>query len=251
MFKNSYYYPFPLEIMKQDLIGHSGVYLIKNEINGNCYIGSAISKTPKHNRLYFRFRNHFFNTHKLTNIHLHRAMQKYGLNKFSYHILAFTDMENVRGLETLYINQISPKYNLQWSVINTSSSLGGYSHTKENREILVNSYPIYINSNKHRKIGKLNKGKILSSETKEKIKQSALVRDKETRAFLIEDNSLIPEKPVNSKKVKIYDGTSGKLLKILPSARQVSRNYPMNYRAVKRYLKSGLVYKKLNIKIKY
>lgn len=223
MFKKSYYYPFPLEIMKQDLLGNSGVFLIKNEINGNSYIGSAISKTPRHNRLYFKFRNHFFNSHKLTNIHLHQAMLKYGLNKFSFHILALTNLQKVRELETLYILHLSPKYNLL--------DLG----TDELSEILTNdSKSPYFE--KRRNI--LNNGFTLFSDTNLMMLQSTPLKKKEIR--------IIP-----SKKVEVYDGQSGKLLNILPSAIQVSRDYSINYRTVKKYLKSGLVYKNLNIRIKY
>ena len=61
----------------------SGVYLIYNKINGNSYIGSAIS-----NRINVRFRNHcIHNTGG--NKPLTRAIHKYGLDKFSFHILEF------------------------------------------------------------------------------------------------------------------------------------------------------------------
>ena len=43
------------DLIKKETLGKSGVYKITNLINSDCYIGSAISKTSKHNRLYIRF----------------------------------------------------------------------------------------------------------------------------------------------------------------------------------------------------
>jgi len=243
----SYYYPFPLEQMKKDLLGCSGVYLVKNEINGDCYIGSAISKTIKSNRLYIRFRNHFFNIDKLTNVYLRRAMIKYGTSNFSYHILAISEIDKVRELETLFISQISPKYN----ILQFGTSSSGYSHTEEIKK-MSESY----SEERRNRIKFLNKRKKFSSETIEKIRQVALLRDKTTRTSLGPCGRglvapALAAQPITSKKVWIYDGTTNNLIKTLPSAIQVSREYPIHYRAVRKYLKSGLVNKKLNIRIKY
>jgi len=89
LLQKTYTYPFDLDLIKKDLLGKSGVYLILNTINNDFYIGSATSKSDKHNRLYIRFRNHFFNFNKCSNINLRNALIKYGKHNFSFNIIAF------------------------------------------------------------------------------------------------------------------------------------------------------------------
>ena len=108
----SYSFPFDFNLIKIDCRGKSGVYIIVNSITKDFYIGSATSKTINHNRLYFRFRNHFFNTHKSTNIHLRNAMIKYGIQNFTFNILIFDIPENIINLENYYIKELKPKYNI-------------------------------------------------------------------------------------------------------------------------------------------
>lgn len=99
--------------------GKSGVYLITNLKNKKRFIGSAITKKPTCNRLYFRFRNHFFNHHK--DFPLKRAIKKYGVDNFSWKILEFTTISSTRTRETYFIQKLLPEYNILQSV---ESSLG-------------------------------------------------------------------------------------------------------------------------------
>lgn len=131
MFIKSYYYPFDAaaSTIKADCLGLSGIYLIINNITKDCYIGSAISKTSKHNRLYFRYRNHLFFKEKMesTNIKLYRAILKYGLPNFAFHILEFTQINETRARETFYMETYKPIYN------SADGSAGGYVHTAETK----------------------------------------------------------------------------------------------------------------------
>lgn len=78
------------------------------------------------NRLYIRFRNHFFNHHKdrsSLRYPLKRAIRKYGVSNFSWEILEFTEILNTRTRETWYIQNLLPEYN----ILEYASSSLGYS----------------------------------------------------------------------------------------------------------------------------
>ena len=74
--------------IKKDCCGRSGIYIIKNLKNNKKYIGSVVSKTFLSNRLYDRFRNHFFHN-QLSSPVLRRAIQKYSINCFCFIVRDF------------------------------------------------------------------------------------------------------------------------------------------------------------------
>jgi group I intron endonuclease len=120
--------------IKQLCQGKSGVYRITNLKNKKSYIGSAITKKPTCNRLYFRFRNHFFNHHK--ELPLKRAIKKYGIKNFSWEILQFTELTNTRRTETNYIQTLKPEYN----ILQSAESSLGYIHTPLTRQKIKTEY---------------------------------------------------------------------------------------------------------------
>jgi len=144
--------------------------MVINNFSGNSYIGSAISKTLKHNRLYFRFRNHFFHSEKSTNIHLQRAIVKYGLHNFTFHILGFYPAKDTRQEETKFIQKYKPVYN----ILQEAHSSIGYKHTQETKDKMREGY----STERRLTIGALNRGKSFSSETKLLLSKAALERNK-------------------------------------------------------------------------
>lgn len=179
-FIKSYTFPFDTDLIKKDSLGKSGVYLILNLINKNCYIGSAISKTSSHNRLYFRFRNYFLSSFKSSDVGLRESMEKYGKNNFSFNILAYDVPDNIINLENYFINKIY---------------LGG---TK----------------NEERKCGST------------------------------------PPTPPKPKPTIVLD-LSGNLIKEYQSAKEIIKDYTIDYRTVRRHLKNNIPIKKLGILVKY
>lgn len=133
--------------------GKSGVYQITNTTNKKKYIGSAITKTASGNRLYYRFRNHFFNHHK--EFPCKRAIKKYGAPNFSFQILEFTDIRKTRERESWFIKQLLPEYN----ILQIAGSSLGYKHTPESREKMRANYSF----SRRQTIGLLYKGKKRSS----------------------------------------------------------------------------------------
>jgi group I intron endonuclease len=236
----SYTYPFDTDKIKRENLGKSGVYLILNNINLDIYIGSAISISAKHNRIYFRFRNHFYQTHKNTNTYLYNAILKYGAKNFSFHIIEYTSIEKAREIETNYIKEYKPKYNK----LAYGAGEVGYKHTEETKEKLKKNYSL----ERKNLIGSLNKGKNLTEYTKELISIAAKARSNTEEYKLNLSSKFLNSR---SKKVAVYDSNTQNIIEICTSAKQVSKKYAVDYRTIRRHLKSEIPIKKRNILLKY
>jgi group I intron endonuclease len=251
IFINSYYYPWDVVSLKSENQGKSGVYIIINNITKEFYIGSAISKNEKSNRLYIRFRNHFLHSHKITNINLHRAILKYGKKNFSYHILEYTLVNETRFIETKYIQSLKPTYNILFSCGETG--LITYKHSDETNEMMKRAYSSLDGFKKKEKIGSLNRDKYLSKDTINLMSLAAKKRLEyvESRAQHSQSMNKNKNKHTFSKKTAVYNSFTNILIYVFPSAKDVARFYYINYRTVRRHIKSGIPIKKLNIIIKY
>lgn len=90
----------------------SGIYLIKNMVNGKGYVGSSVNlKGRKH--------QHFstLRSHKHRNSYLQSSFNKHGANNFMFYILAYVSEDRLLERETFYIdylktNQRKNGYNL-------------------------------------------------------------------------------------------------------------------------------------------
>lgn len=148
----------------------SGVYLIFNKITGDYYIGSAST-----DRFYPRFSNHllYFRGSKI----LKHAVRKYGLSNFAFLILelfpVIVNKENNKKLldiEDFYLKSLLPNYN----ILTEAGSSFGYKHTELDRIKMKTNYSL----DRRELIGNLNRNKNLSEETKEKMREKALRREK-------------------------------------------------------------------------
>lgn len=154
-----------------------GVYLIYNKLTGNFYIGSS------YKNIFKRFTQHLI--HLNTNKIVKNAVLKYGLESFKFLILEYsyedpqkiqtsedikTEINKLLKIEENYISEYNPKYN----ILTKTSSSSDYKHREESRQKMRESYK----SNPHRLefISNLNKGKKLSEEVKNKLREIALKR---------------------------------------------------------------------------
>jgi group I intron endonuclease len=177
----------------------SGVYMIKNILNGESYIGSATSLMKRANahRCCLLNGNH-------ANIKLQRSFNKNGGNCFIIGVIEFTSIENLINLETEMINKFKPFYNLR----NVTKSNLGVKLSDETRKKMrdakigkkphPNSLLALIKSNK-RRAGNLTEpmraalkkgsqsliGKPKSEKTKQLISQSKIGKkfNKEIRKY--------------------------------------------------------------------
>lgn len=84
----------------------SGVYKITNTITNDFYIGS--SKNIKH-----RWTDHKCPSRwsEYPNSPLYKDMQKYGVDKFDFQVLASVDPEQLKEVEQQFIEMLKPTYN--------------------------------------------------------------------------------------------------------------------------------------------
>ena len=151
-----------------DTKGLSGIYMIVNKITKDYYIGSAAT-----NRFYARFSNHliYFRGSKIVK----SAVKKYKLNNFAFIILElYPDIvtkennKELLDLEDRYLKLLLPNYN----ILTEAGSSFGYKHTEVDRQKMKD---IYTDARREM-VGSLNRGKKLSPETIEKIRDKALNR---------------------------------------------------------------------------
>ena len=148
--------------------GLSGIYMIVNKITKDYYIGSAAT-----NRFYARFSNHliYFRGSKIVKL----AVKKYELKNFAFIILELypnivtkENNKELMDLEDRYLKLLLPNYN----ILTEAGSSFGYKHTEVDRKKMKDLYT----DTRRELIGGLNKGKKLSPETIEKLREKALNR---------------------------------------------------------------------------
>jgi len=144
--------------------------LILNKVNLDFYIGSAST-----NRFYARFSNHliYFKGSKI----IKHAVRKYKIDNFAFLILELfpeiVNKENNKILldrEDFYLKSLLPNYN----ILTEAGSSFGYKHTEIDRLKMKTNYSL----ERRLRIGNLNKGKNLSKETIEELREKALNREK-------------------------------------------------------------------------
>jgi len=148
----------------------SGIYLILNKITLDYYIGSALTGI-----IYAGFSNHLI--HKTGSNIVKFVVTKYGLSNFAFIILELfpqvidrINNKDLLNLEDFYLKWLLPNYN----ILTEADNSFGYKHTEITRIKMKAQY----SQEKRDKIRELNRGKSLSYEIIEKMRQSSLNRKK-------------------------------------------------------------------------
>lgn len=131
----------------------SGVYKIVNSVDGKVYIGSA------HNLLH-RWRSHksSLKSQSHRNSRLQRAVNKHGIDKFSFHPVLICDKKDVLFYEQVILDffiESQDCYNLCTEVIGGS----GWTHSEETKEKMREAWKTRVLSP-------------MSDETKKKISEA-------------------------------------------------------------------------------
>ena len=166
----------------------SGIYQIKNTLNGKCYIGSAVNlkkRWGEHLRA-LRRGGH-------CNQHLQAAFDKYGEGVFIFKTLERVEPEMLLEREQHYLDTLKPEYN----IAPIAGSPLGVRHTNEARANMSAAHAGKRNHNygKHHSedtkqkismgmVGKQNHNKPHSKETKRKTSKALMGHQvsEETRA---------------------------------------------------------------------
>ena len=211
------------KMILQETKGLSGVYLILNKVTKDYYIGSAAT-----NRFYARFSNHLINLTGSKIVKL--AVRKYKLTEFAFIILELfpevvtkENNKKLLDLEDFYLKSLLPNYN----ILTEAGSSFGYKHTEITRIKMKNNY----SEERRLKIGSLNKGKIFSKETIEKMKEVALLR--KPRTF---SEEALANMKKSSKPIIVYnldDTVYGEYPSIVEAASSLNCNQKTITRALK------------------
>ena len=107
----------------------AGVYLISNNVNGKCYVGSTIHLDQRRREHFSKLANN-----KHINVHLQNAYNKYGREAFDFEVLETIDIDdNIKDKllkrEQFWIDNLKPEYNI---LLVAGSNLG-YHHTEETK----------------------------------------------------------------------------------------------------------------------
>jgi len=102
----------------------SGIYQIRNIVNGKCYIGSAVDLRQRWavHLSTLRHRSHY-------NIHLQRAFDKDSKEAFIFEVLEELEPENLVEREQYYLDTLNPEYN----ILPTAGSSFGVQYTDDAR----------------------------------------------------------------------------------------------------------------------
>lgn len=208
-----------------------GIYIITNLVNGKRYIGQSVDIKK-------RFYAHRCISHE-TNVHLKRALAKYGKENFKYEILEECSIEELDEKEIYYIKTLKPEYNVslggQYGMKKYPESVRAVISKKakeqwERKTDEEKAYIIQHNLNSH----VWNKGKHLSGETKEKLRQANLgkkqskktIEKRKQTIIRLKQNGYVQTNSSHKKKVicietgQIFDSVkeTGEYFSVHPSA---------------------------------
>ena len=128
----------------------AGVYLISNNVNGKCYVGSTIHLDQRRREHFSKLANN-----KHINVHLQNAYNKYGREAFDFEVLETIDIDdNIKDKllkrEQFWIDNLKPEYNI---LLVAGSNLG-YHHIREGQSgrVLTEEHKAKLSEEtKHRK----------------------------------------------------------------------------------------------------
>lgn len=166
----------------------AGVYLISNNVNGKCYVGSTIHLDQRRKQHFSRLAHN-----KHVNKHLQNAYNKYGREAFEFEVLEIIDIddsikENLLMREQFWIDNLKPAYN----ILPVAGSNLGYHHTEETKQKISNSTKGVKKSESHAKhIREGQKGRVLSEEHKAKLSQAAKHRKSQSHHSIINIDGVV------------------------------------------------------------
>lgn len=166
----------------------AGVYLISNNVNGKCYVGSSIHLTQRRKEHFSKLMHN-----KHGNAHLQNAYNKYGREAFEFEILETLSIddnikENLLKREQFWIDNLKPEYNI---LLVAGSSLG-YHHSDGTKQKISKSTTGVKKSEEHAKhIREGQKGRVFTEDHKKKLSEAAKRRKRQSNHAIISIDGII------------------------------------------------------------
>lgn len=141
----------------------TGIYEIRNKINGHIYIGSSsdIEKRWWRHKGFLKNGNHHSK-------HLQNAWNKYGEENFVFDIIMFCDEDRLLLEEQKFLDEWKPEYNICKVAGKTTGLKGYYKHSQESKIKMSKAKLGKKQSKEHRRsiglghLGKTNSRKVYS-----------------------------------------------------------------------------------------
>ena len=167
------------------MVNQSGIYIITNNLNKHCYIGSALNIRKRWNR-----HKSDLCLQKHHSLYLQRAYNKYGSVNFTFTILLICDKKDLLFYEQRAIDRYKPEYNqcpvagnctghktseeakrkLSECFSGSKNPNFGKKHSDETKAIISATHKGKTITQKGRDaVSKAHTGKVMSAETKAKI----------------------------------------------------------------------------------
>lgn len=108
----------------------SGIYQIKNKINNKIYIGSSCDIRKR-----WSTHNYLLKLNKSNCKILQKAINKYGLENFSFEIVAYCPKEYLFKLEQWFVDNLNPNYNICKLNVSVPIGLKKHKYTKKQLEV--------------------------------------------------------------------------------------------------------------------
>lgn len=166
----------------------AGVYLISNNVNGKCYVGSTIHLSRRRLEHFSSLANN-----KHPNAHLQNAYNKYGKDAFEFEVLEVIEIndgikEALLKREQFWIDNLKPEYN----ILPVAGSSLGYRHTEETKRKISETTKGVKKSKEHAEhIRESQTGKVLTEEHKAKLSDAAKHRKSPSNHSIISIDGVI------------------------------------------------------------
>ena len=198
------------------MITKSGIYQIRNLVNGHVYIGSTVrfySRRSAHKRDLEKGMHH--------SERLQRAWAKYGEGAFIFEPLLVCDRQSLIFYEQMLIDAIKPEYNM----CRVAGSCLGNRLSEEHR----------------RKIGAAHKGKVTSAETRKKMSLAAIGRKKSAKACeAMRRGQLLRSPDTRHRKIPLEDApVIWGMRDAGASFPQIAKIYEVSHQAIMHFLKTN------------
>lgn len=202
---------------------HSGIYEIKNIINGKRYIGQARNLRKRKSQHFAKLKR---NEHG--NQHLQNSFNKYGYSNFEFSIILYCELSELTYYEQKVMDVLHPEYNKRpaadsnvgikpsrESNIKRSLAMKGRVHSEESiRKMSESKMGHSVSEETLKKLSESHKGQIQSKESREKASISLQGKKRENSTskyigvhFSEKDNGWLSEINYHKKRFRIgcYD----------------------------------------------
>jgi group I intron endonuclease len=214
------------ENLRNETRKKSGIYGIFNLVTGDLYIGSAVT-----NKFYSRFYKHLIRG--LGNKNIALDLSKQGIESFAFIILEYFPEEvtkknnpNLMALETYWIQTYLPSYNI---LLEAGNSLG-YKHTEEIKQKMKEIY----SDERRKRIGLLNKDKLLPNSVKSLMREAALNRSDEIKQKY---------RLASSKPVTLYN-EDGTVYMKFEGIKIMAKHFGCDHKTINKFINSEKLFKK-------